>query len=218
MLTAILNFLISILPGNKQAAKAGQKAARQARMSAAMKTARKRVIVRARINAAAEATQKPSSHAAKKPDSQVKGTTSDRNTFKHFYSRESVLSAAENKFMACLQAAIQDGVTVIPKIRVEDVIGVKRKGREYGDYQSDRGKIKSRHFDFVLVNRGYKPIAVIELDDASHNTAKAEAADAFKNALCQHANLPIYRFPAHPTPSSTQIEEKMDLSTSAQEP
>ena len=83
---------------------------------------------------------------------------------------------------------------VLTKTRVEDVIYVTREGRSRSEIFRDRGRIKSRHFDFLLCDNQAQPIAAIELDDSSHNTAKARETDRFKDELCASVGLEMIRF------------------------
>lgn len=126
-------------------------------------------------------------------------------SFANYYARESVLSAAENRLASVVAQVVPADVHVLTRIRVEDVINVRKKGRTNSEIASDRGRIKSRHFDFLLVNRGYAPIAIIELDDSSHRKASAQKADQFKNDLCVAVGIPLIRVPASPPPDANRV-------------
>jgi very-short-patch-repair endonuclease len=64
------------------------------------------------------------------------------------------------------------------------------KNKKYGL----RKRISSRHVDFLLLDKTtFQPVMAIELDGKSHNSAKAQEADAFKNQLFNHVGLPLHR-------------------------
>lgn len=81
---------------------------------------------------------------------------------------------------------------MLVKPRLEDVIPVKPNvsGKEK---LSLRGRVKSRHLDFLIVDAVGRPLAGIELDGPSHNRASAKAADQFKDNLTHSVGLPLHR-------------------------
>ena len=122
---------------------------------------------------------------------------------------ESVLTEAEKDFCAALMQATHGKFYVLTKIRIEDVIYVKRKGREKTAINSDRGRIKPRHFDFILCDEQGSPKAAVELDDPSHKSKKAQATDAFKDALCEAVGLPMIRFDVADTYEDEAISKRL---------
>lgn len=129
--------------------------------------------------------------------------------FQHYYAKDSLLSKSENSFYSALSLAAGDDLVIATKVRAEDVIGVKRKGRAFGSVQADRGRIKSRHFDFVVCNLGFRPLVIIEVDDASHSSDSAKVVDAFKDQVCSCTGLVMLRFPATPTPEASVIRSRL---------
>lgn len=119
------------------------------------------------------------------------------------YYLTSLLTKAEAAFYSLLKHKCDlCELSVCPKVRLEDFINV----RNIREKQSYRGRIKSRHVDFLICDRYLNPLCGIELDDNSHNTQKAKAADEFKNALYDAVNLPLYRVRTG-TNFETQIEK-----------
>ena len=56
-------------------------------------------------------------------------------------------------------------------------------------------KVSQKHVDFVICDVDtLRPLAAVELDDRSHDTAKAKRADAEKDAALAAAGLPLVRF------------------------
>jgi hypothetical protein len=88
---------------------------------------------------------------------------------------------------------------------MEDFLSVTVKQ----NYTKYRGYIKSRHIDFLLCDRSLHVLCGIELDDKSHDTAKAQKNDNFKNKVFEQIKLPLFRIR---TTSNYQTElEKLDF-------
>ena len=101
-----------------------------------------------------------------------------------------LLSKAENSFYKVLCHIVGDDYSVYPKIRLADIVAVKKKTKNYMSYF---GRIKSKHVDFVLCDKFSKPKIVVELDDKSHNSAKTKESDKFKNELFNKIGLKLVR-------------------------
>lgn len=94
--------------------------------------------------------------------------------------------------MRVLREAAPDA-DVFGKVRLEDVI-VAKKGLSKSERASARGRIKSRHVDFVLTDpKSTRVLLVVELDDSSHASEHARKVDAFKDGALAAAGVPILR-------------------------
>lgn len=80
---------------------------------------------------------------------------------------------------------------VFAKVRLEDVVTVK--AADHRAWSSIRGRIKSRHLDFVLTDADFLPILAVEVDGGSHNTERAAATDEMKNQVLSSAGVPLLR-------------------------
>ena len=76
-------------------------------------------------------------------------------------------------------------------MRIEDFVGVKKIGAPKNKLFGLRGKIKSRHVDFLLCDKLMKPVMAIEVDGLSHRSKKAIERDNFINTLYKDVELPI---------------------------
>ena len=93
-------------------------------------------------------------------------------------------------FINLLQALGNDYI-VLSKVRIEDFVDVS-KGAMKNSRWSLRGRIKSRHIDFLICNRATtKPLLGIELDGKSHNDPIRQNRDQFVDELYKTINLPI---------------------------
>lgn len=118
-----------------------------------------------------------------------------------------LLSKGEFSFFRVLQQACGDRYVVCPKIRLGDLLTVK-KGTE--KWQSYFNKIKSKHIDYVLCDpQTMHVVAAVELDDASHNSEKARQRDEVKDKACQAAGLPLVRFKAKRSYDPAAIEGEL---------
>lgn len=109
--------------------------------------------------------------------------------------REYLLSRAEFSFFRVLQGVageMSGGEWVVcPKVNLNDLL-LLEKGTE--NRMSWLNKINRKHADFVLCDvQTMRPVMVVELDDASHGSAKARERDAAKDRALAAAGLPIVR-------------------------
>lgn len=88
---------------------------------------------------------------------------------------------------------------VCPKVRLEDIAEA-----DGPDWRRLRNYVRARHVDFVLADRGGKPILAIEVDGPSHATGKARASDALKDRILTSAGIPLLRL-RHGTDWRAQI-------------
>ncbi len=108
-----------------------------------------------------------------------------------YESREKLFTPAERFFLGVLRRVVPEGCLVLGKVRIADVLKV-RASLAHSDKTRAFNRISSKHFDFVLCDANTLAIlAVIELDDASHRLAAAQARDVFVNGACAAAGLPI---------------------------
>ena len=103
-----------------------------------------------------------------------------------------LLSKAEFSFFRVLQPlAAERGWVVCPKVRLGDLLYVAKGTEKPTGW---RNKIDRKHADFVLCDaETMRPVAVVELDDASHGSERARERDAVKDRAVGAAGLPVVR-------------------------
>lgn len=114
-------------------------------------------------------------------------------TLKAFEAAPSLfVNDPERIFYLTLKKYLPQGYDLQTKTRLEDIIRVKAsiKGKERWGH---RGRIKSRHVDFLIINQQGVPIAAIELDGKSHNPKNPSAADQLKTGLFKQVQIPLWR-------------------------
>jgi len=132
-----------------------------------------------------------------------------------YESREFLLTQTENTFFKGLQSALKNEYSLFSKVRVEDVIKAKQQ-RDRSKYNSLRGRIKSRHFDFVACDPETSKIEfIVELDDASHGRASAKKTDAFKDAIADSSGIPLLRFVPGDEITEEEITNRISVKTAA---
>jgi very-short-patch-repair endonuclease len=133
-----------------------------------------------------------------------------------------LLSKAERSFYGVLVQALGNTGLVFSKVRVADVI-TPQKGLNRSDWQRAFNAVSSKHFDFLVCDPTDCSIKLaIELDDASHSTAKSQKRDSLLNGACKSAGLPLLRIKAAKgyvvAEIQRQIEEALSPSQEVQVP
>ena len=102
------------------------------------------------------------------------------------------VNAAEAALFTCLRDRLPREFHIHSKVRLEDIIRVKR-GLPAKARWAARGRVKSRHVDYLITTRNGRPMLAIELDGSAHNFKKPSNADQVKTVLFQRANLRLQR-------------------------
>jgi hypothetical protein len=110
---------------------------------------------------------------------------------KYFYLKKSLFTPAEYIFYRELQKQNNNEFVVHSKVRLEDIVGVAKGVGE--KFNAMRNHIKSRHVDFAIIGSTGDILAVIELDDKSHDTDSAQRGDEIKNQIFQFNQVKFYR-------------------------
>lgn len=109
-----------------------------------------------------------------------------------YQKRGRVMNESEQALFINLQKILGDEYIVLSKVRIEDFVDVKRGEVSQSSHWGLRGRIKSRHVDFLVCDRATtKPLLAIELDGKSHNDLGRQVRDQFVNDLYKAINLPI---------------------------
>lgn len=135
-----------------------------------------------------------------------KATESDDSGAGYAYQKNDyLLSKAERSFFGVLQQAAADNYLVFAKVRVADVLAPMNT-KDRSTWQKAFNAISAKHFDFILCEPGDCSIQfAVELDDASHNTKKAQKRDGFLNEACNSAGLELIRVKASNSYSISEI-------------
>ncbi|MHA4871597.1 DUF2726 domain-containing protein [Duganella sp. PWIR1] len=105
------------------------------------------------------------------------------------------LSPFEEKMFLTLTSALPE-CTVLAQVSLQALLETES--------MSDRNRFNRKYADFVICSKLLTPIAVIELDDASHNRKTAEDAD--RDAMLQNAGYQTLRYRQIPTAEQLQAD------------
>lgn len=117
-----------------------------------------------------------------------------------FYAKKP-LSQPEQVLYFRLIQALPDHI-ILSQVQLSRLLGVK-KGN---NYQSWLNRINRMSADFVVCNKDSSIAAVIELDDASHNSKDRRAADEKKDKALKAAEIKIIRWQVKSIPDITAIQ------------
>lgn len=126
-----------------------------------------------------------------------------------YVRREALFTPAERAFLVVLDKVAGERYRVFGKVRVADVLDVKPM-RDRRAWWRAFTRISSKHFDYVLCDPAdLSVVAVIELDDRSHQRPDRVERDAFIDEACQTAELPLLRVPARRTYVQRELREQL---------
>lgn len=118
---------------------------------------------------------------------------------KDYALRPAILSPAERSFLGVLESLLPEDVEYLTKVRLGDVFTTKQ-GLDGPHRTRARNRINQKHVDFLLVRASdLKPLAGIELDDASHEAEARQRRDAFVDSVFQSCKIPLLHVPARAT-------------------
>jgi len=118
----------------------------------------------------------------------------DPAIFKSYHVRNSLfVNASEQALFVSLERYLTPKYRVFSKVRLEDIISVKPGQPDAKITWSLRGRIKSRHVDFLITTPLGQPLVIIELDGKSHRSQQAKRPDQFKNELAKSVGLSLRR-------------------------
>lgn len=122
------------------------------------------------------------------------------------YYASKLMSIPEQQLYWKLKKALPDYLIAF-QVQTSRVLKVK-KGF---NFQSWHNRINRLSYDFVICNKQSYPIAVIELDDSSHDSGDdRQDTDQKKNKATNDAGLKIYRWRVNQTPSHDEIKALFD--------
>ncbi len=127
----------------------------------------------------------------KKPDGEA-GSNRGISANAEYERCDSVLNASERKLFHDLVRSAPESCFVLAKVRMEDVVRPIVK-QDRAVHRAARSRVKSRHFDFVLIDTHGAPLVAIELDGPHHQRRSAQDGDRFKNEVCERVGLRLLR-------------------------
>lgn len=119
---------------------------------------------------------------------------------------DSLMTAAEISFFHSLKLAVPDGLCVMGKVRLADILRVTTKEKR----QSHFNRISAKHVDFLICNEAdLRPLVAIELNDRSHQRESRKKRDEFVRKAVSQAGLPLIEIPASRTYSVEELRSSV---------
>lgn len=120
-----------------------------------------------------------------------------------------LLTPAERSFFGVLQQALASDYQIFAKVRLADIVRPIRSPSRSG-WQSALNRITGKHVDFVLCDpSSLGVVAVIELDDWTHERFERGVRDGLVDAALADARIPVLRVAARQSYSPVQIREQV---------
>lgn len=111
----------------------------------------------------------------------------------YYQARDKFFTKSEYMFFSELEKQNNGKYYIFSKVRLEDIIQVVPT-LEWKTKNNKRKSIRSRHIDFVLINKETgKVFKAIELDGNSHNGNKQHESDNKKDLICKQAGIELIR-------------------------
>jgi very-short-patch-repair endonuclease len=117
-----------------------------------------------------------------------------------FYAK-TPLSRPEQVLYFRLVSALPEHI-ILAQVQLSRFLGVK-KGNNYRAWFN---RINRMSADFVVCNKDFSIVAVIELDDLTHQEKDRQAADAKKDKALSSAGIRIVRWQANAIPDKAAIQ------------
>lgn len=130
-----------------------------------------------------------------------------KNAFKYDPNQEwpfekaSLLSVPEQVLFQRLKEALPEH-HIFAQVQLSRLVRVQ-KGH---DFKAWFNRISRMSADFVVLDKGMNTVAVIELDDSSHQKPDRREADAKKDKALTAAGIQVLRWNVKSTPSKEEIK------------
>ena len=112
---------------------------------------------------------------------------------KYYRARDKFFTKSEYMFFSELEKQNNGKYHIFSKVRLEDIVEVIPT-TEYKTKRAKRNSIKSRHIDFVLIDKQTGGVhCAIELDGGSHHTHKQYQSDRKKDKILSECDITLHR-------------------------
>lgn len=115
----------------------------------------------------------------------------DITQYQKQYQAKNILTKNEwHEYKKLRVIAEEKGLQICPKVRLLDIIE-PRKGEK--DYKSLLNKVQSKHIDFLICDKDLHILAVLELDDNSHEQKSRQKRDEFVDLILTSVGYKVIR-------------------------
>lgn len=122
------------------------------------------------------------------------------------FVRKPLLTPTELKFFKRLQAAFPE-VLVCPQMALAAVVDIPAKYSQGRYKHVNRAGFAAKFADFALVDPDTgEVLAIIELDDHTHDGAERQAEDESRDAMLAQVGIEVHRFDARKMPQVAELQ------------
>ena len=126
-----------------------------------------------------------------------------------YVRRKALLNGAERSFAGTLESVLPEGIRVMAKVRLADVVQ-PRTGLSTAERAKSWNRLNQRCVDFLLVRRDdFAPVGAIELEPEEDKSTRGPNRDESVAEVCRIAELPLIRFPASDVYSPSEVRRKI---------
>ncbi|MGN5048525.1 DUF2726 domain-containing protein [Aeromonas sp. 23P] len=122
------------------------------------------------------------------------------------YKQKALLTANEIEFFNRLTQALPDHY-IFPQVSLGALLQPNVSGKDRKKFHSIRGTFAQKISDFVICTRDIKVIAIVELDDKTHNSEK----DAKRDAMIEQAGYRVIRWNSKTKPTLDEIRQRIEM-------
>jgi len=101
--------------------------------------------------------------------------------------KDGLMTKAEKNFFDVLEKTVDNRYYIVPQVNLASLVFVS--GTKY--FKTFLNKIDRKTVYFVLFNRQFTPVVVIELDDSSHDEISRRRRDDFVDRVMSRVGLKI---------------------------
>lgn len=116
------------------------------------------------------------------------------------------LTQIEQKLFFHLSAAVPEYL-ILSQVALSRLVEVKRVPGS----QTVRNKVSQKSVDFVVCDRSFRVLAVIELDDLTHDRLSRKRTDSDKDAALAAAGIRVIRWRVNSVPDRLAIRSEFNL-------
>lgn len=129
-----------------------------------------------------------------KENEKIENINEGKIIIQNAYEKTYLLTKREWKFYREIKPiADKYNLHILAKIRLNDLVNV-RKNLEKSEQTKYLNKIQKKHIDFALCNpKNLEVIALIELDDNTHEIENRKQRDEFVNDICKSVGYILIR-------------------------
>lgn len=136
----------------------------------------------------------------------VEPTSRQKNAPAIPFVRKDLLTPTELTFFKRLQAAFP-GVLICPQMALAAIVDIPAKYNQGPFKHVNRAGFAAKFADFAIVDPDTgEVLAVIELDDHTHDGAERQAADAARDEMLAEVGIEVHRFDARRMPRVEELQ------------